>query len=91
MPLFEYQCNVCGQSSEILVFGKDDEPECRIFGSRNLTKRSLRIIHPYPVQQIPKCRVLGILAAAGLLLGRQKGAQVREAFVERFLKNEPAG
>jgi putative FmdB family regulatory protein len=38
MPLFEYLCLNCGESSEILVVTADDRPSCLICGSRNLKK-----------------------------------------------------
>ena len=38
MPLFEYQCSLCGRSSEILVIGKSDKPECKFCGSRDMLK-----------------------------------------------------
>jgi putative FmdB family regulatory protein len=38
MPIYEYQCNKCGQVSEVLTLGKDDSPACSGCGSDNLTK-----------------------------------------------------
>jgi putative FmdB family regulatory protein len=39
MPLFDYQCHACGQSSEILILGRADEVECAVCGSRRMTKK----------------------------------------------------
>ncbi|MFZ2631983.1 MAG: FmdB family zinc ribbon protein [Desulfosalsimonadaceae bacterium] len=39
MPIFEYECQDCGKSSEIITFGTDDSPTCRYCNSRNLKKR----------------------------------------------------
>ncbi len=38
MPLFDYLCLDCGQSSEILIAGSVEEPECNLCGSRKLKK-----------------------------------------------------
>ncbi|MCK5784734.1 MAG: zinc ribbon domain-containing protein [Desulfobacterales bacterium] len=38
MPLFDYVCLDCEKTSEILVKGSDDRPECQSCGSENLKK-----------------------------------------------------
>ena len=38
MALYEYKCNDCGKTSEILVFSSDDTPACKHCGSTNLEK-----------------------------------------------------
>ena len=38
MPLFEYMCLDCGQSSEALIMGSADQPKCNFCGSCNLKK-----------------------------------------------------
>jgi putative FmdB family regulatory protein len=38
MPLFDYLCLECGESSEILVTGAEDKAQCRSCGSHNLKK-----------------------------------------------------
>lgn len=38
MPLFEYICSDCGKTSEILISGSQDVPQCRNCGGKNLTK-----------------------------------------------------
>jgi putative FmdB family regulatory protein len=38
MPLFEYQCNECGKSNEILILSKTDLPKCNFCGSSNMKK-----------------------------------------------------
>ena len=39
MPLFEFKCNDCGQLSELLILGHDDNPECSACGSTRLAKQ----------------------------------------------------
>lgn len=38
MPLFEYLCEDCGKTFEILVRSSEDHPECGDCGSKNLNK-----------------------------------------------------
>ncbi|MBU2522093.1 MAG: zinc ribbon domain-containing protein [Proteobacteria bacterium] len=38
MPLFDYLCMDCGESSEILITGSADQPQCQSCGSFNLKK-----------------------------------------------------
>ena len=38
MPLFEYHCNECEKSSEILILTKTDLPKCNFCGSNNIKK-----------------------------------------------------
>lgn len=38
MPLFEYKCSDCGKTSEILITGSQDIPQCSNCGGKNLTK-----------------------------------------------------
>ena len=38
MPLFDFLCEDCGKTSEILVAGADDVPECGHCGGKNLRK-----------------------------------------------------
>ncbi|MCX5813543.1 MAG: zinc ribbon domain-containing protein [Proteobacteria bacterium] len=38
MPIYEYKCGDCGDISEFLVFGKDEELLCKSCKSRNLSK-----------------------------------------------------
>lgn len=38
MPLFEYLCRDCGQTSEILVSASSNQPLCQGCGSANLKK-----------------------------------------------------
>jgi len=46
MPIHEYVCADCGKSSELLILGADDRPECRTCGSTNL-KRKLSVPASY--------------------------------------------
>jgi putative FmdB family regulatory protein len=39
MPLFDFSCENCGKTSEILVTGDDNQPQCQFCGSRNLKKQ----------------------------------------------------
>ena len=39
MPIFEYECQDCGKSSEIIILGTADTPQCSNCGSRNMKKR----------------------------------------------------
>ena len=39
MPLFEFKCNDCGQFSELLILGQNDNPECSACGSNRLEKQ----------------------------------------------------
>ncbi len=76
MPLFEYQCNVCGHSSEILVFGKADEPEYNVCSSRNTTKKmSAHSSMSGSVKS--KIAGLGDTGCCGSTPGRQMGVAVR--------------
>jgi len=38
MPLYEYQCDDCGQVFETLILNTNDIPECHHCQSRNLTR-----------------------------------------------------
>ncbi|MBU4185986.1 MAG: hypothetical protein KKI12_06400 [Proteobacteria bacterium] len=38
MPLFDYLCLDCGKSSEVLITGSEDKPQCHSCGSNNLKK-----------------------------------------------------
>jgi putative FmdB family regulatory protein len=38
MPLFDYLCLGCGESSEVLVTGSEEKPQCPSCGSHNLKK-----------------------------------------------------
>ncbi|MBW2260267.1 MAG: zinc ribbon domain-containing protein [Deltaproteobacteria bacterium] len=38
MPLFDYLCLECGESSEVLVTGSEEKAQCRFCGSHNLKK-----------------------------------------------------
>lgn len=38
MPLYEYLCLGCGQVSEVLIIGSEDDPECSSCGGHNLKK-----------------------------------------------------
>ncbi len=38
MPLFDFKCEDCGQSSEVLIVNSSDSPVCTHCGSKNLTK-----------------------------------------------------
>jgi len=38
MPIFEYLCLDCGNTSEILIFGSDDSPRCNSCNSDHLKK-----------------------------------------------------
>ena len=38
MPIFEYLCLDCGKTSEILIFGFDDSPQCSFCSSHHLKK-----------------------------------------------------
>ncbi len=38
MPLFDYLCDDCGKSNELLITGTDDLPKCKFCGSGNLKK-----------------------------------------------------
>ena len=38
MPIFDYLCEDCGKSSEILIVGEDNSPQCGFCGSRNMKK-----------------------------------------------------
>ena len=39
MPLYEFQCNTCGKTMEILLTAGDDtKPQCSYCGSRKLNK-----------------------------------------------------
>ncbi|MCD4718840.1 MAG: zinc ribbon domain-containing protein [Desulfobacula sp.] len=39
MPLYEFKCVDCGEHSEILIIGTQDEPACKSCGSTNMTKQ----------------------------------------------------
>lgn len=38
MPLFDYLCLDCGQLSEFLISGSDEQPKCSKCGSQKLKK-----------------------------------------------------
>ena len=38
MPLFDYLCLECGESSEVLVTGSEEKVQCGSCGSHNLKK-----------------------------------------------------
>jgi len=38
LPIFEYLCNDCGKSSEMLIFQEDKAQKCTSCGSSNITK-----------------------------------------------------
>lgn len=38
MPLFDYVCNDCGRTTEILSFEPSDTPKCPACGSGNMEK-----------------------------------------------------
>jgi putative FmdB family regulatory protein len=38
MPLFDFVCSDCGETSEVLIATSGDRPECRVCGSMNLKK-----------------------------------------------------
>ncbi|MCP4753322.1 MAG: zinc ribbon domain-containing protein [Proteobacteria bacterium] len=38
MPMFDFQCQDCGEKSEILITGSNSYQECRACGSTNLEK-----------------------------------------------------
>jgi putative FmdB family regulatory protein len=39
MPLYEFKCEDCGKSGEILIIGTQDEVVCQSCGSTNMTKQ----------------------------------------------------
>ena len=38
MPLFDYSCQDCGETSEVLITDSKDQPQCKSCGSVNLKK-----------------------------------------------------
>ncbi|MBW2174502.1 MAG: zinc ribbon domain-containing protein, partial [Deltaproteobacteria bacterium] len=38
MPIFEYLCLDCGESSEVLIVRSDEEAQCPACGTRKLKK-----------------------------------------------------
>lgn len=38
MPLYDFQCEECGATSEVLVASADETPTCKACGSVNLKK-----------------------------------------------------
>jgi len=38
MPIFEYRCENCGETSEFLILGKNERVQCGHCGSEDLTK-----------------------------------------------------
>lgn len=38
MPIFDYLCQDCGKTSEILIAGANHPQQCRFCGSRNMKK-----------------------------------------------------
>lgn len=38
MPIYEYKCGKCGETSEFIVFNKDEQLQCKQCGSEDLTK-----------------------------------------------------
>ena len=38
MPLFDFHCPACGQTSELLVTAADSKPNCPACGSRGMRK-----------------------------------------------------
>ena len=39
MPIYEYICRKCGNEFEVLVFNKDEKPECPECGAKKPTKK----------------------------------------------------
>ena len=39
MPIYEYVCKKCGNEFEVLVFNKDEKPECPACGAKKPTKK----------------------------------------------------
>lgn len=38
MPLFDFLCMDCGETSELLIAGSDERPRCKTCGGHNLKK-----------------------------------------------------
>lgn len=38
MPLYEYKCNACGKTIELLLSKNEDAPVCKYCGSKDMTK-----------------------------------------------------
>ncbi|MBP8626181.1 MAG: zinc ribbon domain-containing protein [Syntrophorhabdales bacterium] len=38
MPIYEYRCNDCGEISEFIVFGDNDNLSCRSCNSQNIER-----------------------------------------------------
>ena len=38
MPIFEFLCVECGETSEVLIASSNDSPNCKVCGSLNLKK-----------------------------------------------------
>lgn len=38
MPIYEYQCQKCGEVSEVLMLNKNEDASCNHCGSKDLTK-----------------------------------------------------
>ena len=38
MPIYEYKCERCGATNELIVLGKEEAPSCKACGSSDLTK-----------------------------------------------------
>ncbi len=39
MPIYEFECQECGKSSEMIVLGASETPKCAYCGSQNLKKK----------------------------------------------------
>ncbi len=38
MPIFEYICEDCGKTDELILFDNDEPPRCRFCGSASMTR-----------------------------------------------------
>ena len=41
MPIYEYVCKKCGKEFEVLVFNKDEKPECPACGAKKPVKAKI--------------------------------------------------
>jgi putative FmdB family regulatory protein len=57
MPLFDYMCEACGRSAELLMTAADGEPECKFCGSRQMRKL---LAAPSSLSGIPKAKTPGL-------------------------------